>query len=134
MKSIIMTILMPSKKTAQVLELILVTGILAFVYLTNIDKVEFHPDESQWIGTSYIFENYVRFEFKSEAWDTYYATTTQPPMANYIMGAGRFIGGYTIGGMAVNRGTWLRNAGPLLTMVALLMAATASALKPLGET
>jgi hypothetical protein len=51
-----------------------------------------------------------------------------------LLDLGRFIGGYTIGGMAVNRGTWLRIAGPLLTMVALLMAATASALKPLGET
>ena len=86
--------LMLSKNTVKYLELILVIGILAFAYLSNISQVEFHPDESQWISTSYIFENYVRLEFKSEAWDKYYATTTQPPVANYIMGAGRFIGGY----------------------------------------
>lgn len=85
---------MPSKNLVKYLELILVTGILAFAYLTHISQVEFHPDESQWIGTSYIFENYVRLEFKSEAWNKYYATTTQPPVANYIIGAGRFIGGY----------------------------------------
>ena len=85
---------MQSKNLAKYLELILVTGILAFVYLSNISKVEFHPDESQWIAASYIFENYARLEFKSEAWDKYYATTTQPPVANYIMGLGRFIGGF----------------------------------------
>ena len=33
-------------------------------------------------------------EFKSPVWDKYYATTTQPPVANYIMGLGRFIGGF----------------------------------------
>lgn len=85
---------MQSKNLMKYLELMLVTGVLAFAYLSNISQVEFHPDESQWIGTSYIFENYVRLEFKSPAWDKYYATTTQPPVANYVMGLGRFIGGY----------------------------------------
>jgi hypothetical protein len=42
---------------------------------------------------------------------------------------GRFIGGYNIGGMAVSRGTWLRIAAPLVAMIALLMSATALALK-----
>jgi hypothetical protein len=46
-----------------------------------------------------------------------------------LLDLGRLIGGYTIGEVAVNRGTWLRIAAPLLAMVALLMAATASALK-----
>jgi hypothetical protein len=85
---------MQSKNRVKFLELILVIGVLAFVYLTNLSQVEFHSDESMWIGTSYIFENYVRLEFKSEVWDKYYKTVTNPPVANYVIGLGRFIGGF----------------------------------------
>jgi Spy/CpxP family protein refolding chaperone len=46
-----------------------------------------------------------------------------------LLDLGHFIGGYTIGGTAVNRGTWLGIAAPLVAMVALLMGATAFALK-----
>ena len=92
--SIIITIPMQSKNKWKYLELILVTAILAFVYLSNLSQVEFHPDESQWIATSNIFESYVRLEFKSEAWDTYYLNLHQPPVACYTIGVGRFIGGY----------------------------------------
>jgi hypothetical protein len=46
-----------------------------------------------------------------------------------LLDLGRFFGGYTIGGMTVNRGTWLRIAAPLVAMVAFLMGATAFALK-----
>ncbi|HKY55157.1 MAG TPA: hypothetical protein VJM08_12660, partial [Anaerolineales bacterium] len=68
--------------------------ILFLVYLSGLGKVEFHPDESQWIATSDIFEAYVRMEFNSEAWDQYYLILHQPPVACYTIGIGRFIGGY----------------------------------------
>ena len=42
---------------------------------------------------------------------------------------GRFIGGYSIGGMTVSREAWLRIAAPLVALVALLMGATAIGLK-----
>lgn len=42
---------------------------------------------------------------------------------------GRFVGGYSIGGMSVNREKWLTTAAPLVAMVALLMVATAIGLK-----
>ena len=85
---------MPSKKLIWVLEIILVTGILASVYLSNLDKIEFHSDESLWIAGSGMFESYLRLEFNSKIWDISYTTVTQPPITRYIAGLGRYIGGY----------------------------------------
>ncbi|MEP6894004.1 MAG: phospholipid carrier-dependent glycosyltransferase [Chloroflexota bacterium] len=85
---------MPSKKLIWILEIILVTSILASVYLPHIDKVEFHSDESLWIAGSGMFESYLRLEFNSKIWDVSYTTVTQPPIARYIAGLGRYIGGY----------------------------------------
>lgn len=42
---------------------------------------------------------------------------------------GRFVGGYSIGGMSVSREKWLTTAAPLVATVALLMAMTAIGLK-----
>jgi hypothetical protein len=46
-----------------------------------------------------------------------------------IVDLGRYIGGYSIGGMPVSREQWLTIAAPLVATIALLMAATALALK-----
>src|SRR5258706_16021770 len=96
MPSSIMTISMQSKSWVKYLELILVTGVLAFVYLSNLNKVEFHQDESEWIGTSGVFESYLRLEFKSPVWNVSYATLTQPPITRYVIGLSRYIGGSPI--------------------------------------
>lgn len=85
---------MQSHILIQRVEIILATAILSFVYLPGLGDIEFHPDESQWIATSHIFESYVRMEFNSEAWDQYYLNVHQPPVACYVIGIGRFIGGY----------------------------------------
>jgi hypothetical protein len=42
---------------------------------------------------------------------------------------GALVGGYSIGGMAVNREKWLTTAAPLVAMVAVLMGITALGLK-----
>lgn len=76
------------------LELSLVIGILGFAYLPTLNDVEFHPDESQWIGTSDAFESYLRMEFDSPVWAPSYWTLTQPPVARYVIGLGRYVGGY----------------------------------------
>ena len=86
--------LMRSRNLIQYIELIFVVGILAFVYLSNLKDVEFHPDESQWIGTSDAFESYLRMEFDSPVWAPSYWTLTQPPLARYVIGLGRYLGGY----------------------------------------
>ena len=85
---------MQSKGLIKRVEIILITCILFLVYLSGLGDVEFHPDESQWIAASHIFESYVRMEFNSEAWDQYYRTLHQPAVACYAIGIGRFIGGY----------------------------------------
>jgi hypothetical protein len=46
-----------------------------------------------------------------------------------MLDLGRFIGGYSIGGMRVTREHWLVIAGPLVASIAILMGATAFALK-----
>ncbi|PZR77233.1 MAG: hypothetical protein DLM73_00260 [Chthoniobacterales bacterium] len=46
-----------------------------------------------------------------------------------IVHLGRYIGGYSIGGMPVSRAQWLTIAGPLVATIAVFMAATALALK-----
>src|SRR5262245_48491944 len=38
-------------------------------YASDILQVPFHPDESSWIGSSNVFEEYLRLRFNSEAWD-----------------------------------------------------------------
>src|SRR5262245_46055780 len=86
--------LMRPRNFIQYIELTLVIGILAFVYLPNLNDVEFHPDESQWIGTSDAFESYLRLEFDSPVWAPSYWTLTQPPVARYMIGIGRYVGGY----------------------------------------
>ena len=85
---------MHSRNLIQYVELILVIGILAFSYLPNLNDVEFHPDESQWIGTSDAFESYLRMEFDSPVWAPSYWTLTQPPVTRYVIGISRYIGGY----------------------------------------
>ncbi|HST31735.1 MAG TPA: hypothetical protein VLK27_12945 [Chthoniobacterales bacterium] len=46
-----------------------------------------------------------------------------------IADLGRYVGGYSIGGMPVSREQWLTIAAPLVATIALLMAATALALR-----
>lgn len=46
-----------------------------------------------------------------------------------LLDLGRFVGGYSIGGMPVSRETWLEVAAPLVAMIAILMGATAISLK-----
>lgn len=69
--------------------------ILTAVYFTGIKSVPFHPDESQWIATSHVFEKYVSGQFSSPAWNQSYWTLTQPPVTRYVIGIGRRFGGFT---------------------------------------
>lgn len=75
-------------------EIIAIISLLAFFYLRDIQSVEFHIDESHWIGTSYMFEAYFKGDFWSDAWRDAHRTVTNPPVPRYVIGIGRFIGGY----------------------------------------
>jgi 4-amino-4-deoxy-L-arabinose transferase-like glycosyltransferase len=78
------------------LEILLAVCMLALFYLPGLSSVEFHPDESQWIATSDVFETYLSADFKSPLWNKSYWTLTQPPVVRYMIGLSRFIGGYRI--------------------------------------
>lgn len=69
---------------------------MASVFLTGIDAVTFHRDESQWINFSEYFELAAGADIHSPAWGVSYATVTQPPVARYVIGMARRFGGYTV--------------------------------------
>jgi len=69
---------------------------LIFVFCRQISLIPFHKDESQWIGTSIQFDAYRLGKFNSPVWNVSYWTVTQPPLPRYIIGIGRYLGGYGI--------------------------------------
>lgn len=80
----------------QWLELSLIACVLLVIFCTGILDVRFHPDESQWIATSYAFEDFVNGEFASPTWDESHWTLTQPPVTRYVIALGRLAGGYHV--------------------------------------
>ena len=78
------------------LELSLIVCVLLVIFCTGILDVSFHPDESQWIATSYAFEDFVNGEFASPTWDESHWTLTQPPVTRYVIALGRLAGGYHV--------------------------------------
>ena len=81
------------KSTLPLLEGFFLFLALACFYVSRISRVTFQPDESQWIGTSAVFEAYFGGDFRSSLWQESYWTTTQPPLARYVIGLGRRAGG-----------------------------------------
>jgi hypothetical protein len=61
---------------------------------SGIAAVRFHPDESQWIATSSALEAFVSADLHSDVWQERYWTLTHPPLARYVIGIGRRLGGY----------------------------------------
>ena len=81
------------KQIWQWVECIILFSFLVIFYGSRLKTTGFQPDESQWIGTSYVFEDYFRGDFDSPSWDEFYWTVTQPPLPRYVIGLGRMIGG-----------------------------------------
>jgi 4-amino-4-deoxy-L-arabinose transferase-like glycosyltransferase len=59
--------------------------------------VSFHPDESEWIATSFYFEAFLNRWAAPSLWNGSYWTLTQPPVARYTIALGRLAGGYGVG-------------------------------------
>ena len=74
----------------------LVILLLTAVFVARIPQVMFHPDESHWIYSSVVFEKLVKMQWSSPVWQESYWTLTQPPLARYVIGLGRRLGGYTV--------------------------------------
>jgi dolichyl-phosphate-mannose--protein O-mannosyl transferase len=81
-------------KKGLIIDLVLIVTIF-FVLCRGVDEVPFFPDESQWIATSGVFEAYFSGDYDSPIWDISYWTVTQPPLTRYLIGFGRFLGGYS---------------------------------------
>jgi len=72
----------------------LVGCVLLVIFCAGIQNVGFHPDESQWIATSNVFEPFITGNFASPVWEESHWTLTQPPVTRYIIAVGRLAGGY----------------------------------------
>jgi phosphatidylserine synthase len=70
--------------------------LLSIFYCRGLQSIAFMPDESQWIATSLVYEDYIHGNFSSPAWDESYWTVTQPPLPRYWIGLGRGIGGFGV--------------------------------------
>jgi 4-amino-4-deoxy-L-arabinose transferase-like glycosyltransferase len=85
------------KKTLPLLEIFLTLSLIASVMLYNLDKVEFHPDESHWIGLSAPFEAFFKGRFEQEYWQNLKHAYLNPPVTYYAVGLARRLGGYRPG-------------------------------------
>ncbi len=62
-----------------------------FQNLGNMDTVDFHRDEARWINRAH-FAGDLLDPF-GDSWSDYYTTRGQPPLGNYLMGAGLLLQG-----------------------------------------
>lgn len=76
------------------IELLLIALVLIAISVPNISKVEFHPDESDWIAMSNLLEAFVKGQFDSQVWNESNWTLTMPTITPYVIGIGRYVGGY----------------------------------------
>ena len=60
----------------------------------SIDRTGILHDEPDWIHQSRSLELFLSGDFSNSYWDIQHDTLTQPPLARYIIGVGRWLGGY----------------------------------------
>lgn len=87
---------MTKKNLLTFTELLLLTILLAFFFLRDIGKVEFHIDEAHWIATSDQFEPFIRLQYNADIWHESHTTLTNPPVPRYFIALGRLAGGYHV--------------------------------------
>lgn len=68
-------------------------SILLFSSIWRLGEVPYHQDESAWIFMSRNYEAFVQFNFRDPLWKESFWTLTQPPLAGYLIGIGRNLGG-----------------------------------------
>ena len=95
---------MAKKQIFERVEYLLIFFVLIYFYCSGLESAIFHPDESQWIGTSAVFEAYFSGDFSSPLWNESYWTITQPPLPRYMIGLGRLMGGL---GVAELNSPWI---------------------------
>ncbi|MCH7927473.1 MAG: hypothetical protein IID03_05735 [Candidatus Dadabacteria bacterium] len=71
------------------MEYLLIFLLTSYLYLSKIDQIKFHGDESTWITTSLYFDELTKGNINSPIWDPGYWTLTTPPVTRYIIGISR---------------------------------------------
>lgn len=77
------------------LELLLVALVLCAVFVSAINRIPFHSDESHWIYSSQYFETFATGDFSAQSWNTYWSTV-QPYLPRYLIAVSRLVGGYHV--------------------------------------
>jgi hypothetical protein len=76
-------------KNIKYLEYLLIFLLTSYLYLSNIDEITHHGDESTWITTSVYFDALIKGNINSPIWDPHFLTLTTPPVTRYIIGISR---------------------------------------------
>jgi hypothetical protein len=76
------------------LEPLLIGCVLLAIFYPRIQNTAFHGDESLGIASSHYLEAFVGGRTDSPVWNESFLTLTQPPLARYVIGIGRWFGGY----------------------------------------
>ena len=76
------------------LEPLLIGCVLFAIFYPRIQNTPFHGDESWWIASSYHLEAFVGGRIDSPVWNESYHNLTQPQLSRYVIGIGRWVGGY----------------------------------------
>jgi hypothetical protein len=79
---------------ARWIEYALVLAAFQVHFIGSLGRVDLHLDESQWIATSSMLERFLDADPGAIQWQENYWTLTQPPVARYVIGVGRRIGGW----------------------------------------
>lgn len=78
----------------QKFEYILVLLVIAIGFFYNLGKVEFHGDESHWIGYSDRFEIFIQRQYQHPIWRDVFPNLYNPVTTYYVIGLSRAIGGF----------------------------------------
>jgi len=76
------------------LEPLLIVSVLFGIFYPRIQNTAFHGDESLGIASSHYLEAFVGGKTDSPVWNESFETLTQPPLMRYVIGIGRWFGGY----------------------------------------
>jgi len=83
-------------------ELFAITLITGALFVSNLNSVPFHGDESTWIAFSDHYEDYLKGDFSQTSWPMDYWAATMPTMPFYFIGVGRQLGGYGVSDLNSN--------------------------------
>lgn len=86
---------------SSLVEAILVFGFLIAVYGQGISSLPIHRDEKEWIAASGFFEAITHLQFQDKIWIEHHWTLEEPPVARYIIGIGRSLGGFPISSLSI---------------------------------